>query len=449
MISGSFHFLKLERAVFYAMATRSLGIIAGPVTVLIITSSFTLELQGYYFTFASILALQTLLEMGLGTAIQQIASHEWARLAFDSKGAFQGDARAFSRLATLLRFALKWYAVAGLAAVAGLGAGGYFFFSGSSQGVHIAWLWPWMTVALFTGVNLFFLPGFSLLEGCNQVSQVYGFKLLLGLFYRIVLWAAMLAGGGLWAVTAERGLMMVMTALFFLFRYGRFFRDLIRSGDSYRMFWRDEIWPLQWRFALVWITGYFVFSLFVPVLFKFQGPVAAGRIGMTWALIAAIMALSHAVIAARMPRFAILAAKKAYIELDRLFFQSLWACVLVMFSGALIVAGAIYLLTGMAHPLADRFLPLPPTVLFLLATLFHQVRHAMGSYLRAHKREPYLVISIIEAGLILAVLFPLGKWFGAMGMAAGFLSVTSVMFVPALIIFQRCRVRWHYEKSSE
>lgn len=39
-----------------------------------------------------------------------------------------------------------------------------------------------------------------------------------------------------------------------------------KTGD-FRVSWKTEIWPLQWRIALSWLSGYFIFQLFTPILF--------------------------------------------------------------------------------------------------------------------------------------------------------------------------------------
>ena len=37
-----------------------------------------------------------------------------------------------------------------------------------------------------------------------------------------------------------------------------------------------EIFPNQWKIALSWVSGYFIFHFFNPVLFA-EGPVVAGQ----------------------------------------------------------------------------------------------------------------------------------------------------------------------------
>ncbi|MHC4945615.1 MAG: polysaccharide biosynthesis protein [Planctomycetota bacterium] len=436
------NFLNLDRAALYAMLFRSLGIVTGPITVLVIAAAFTPELQGYYYTFIAVLSLQTLIELGLGAAIQQVASHEWARLEMDESGGIRGDEESLSRLSTVARFAIKWYASAAGIAILALGMGGYFFFAASPEHPDLAWKSPWVLLAAFTGLNLLLSPGLPILEGCNQVAQVYRFRLFQGIVIRIALWLGMLLGGGLWALVLERGLALFLCGLFYIIRFARFFSDLLRKSDLQHRFWREEIWPLQWRFAVVWISG-FLPTLFIPALFAIQGPIAAGRIGMTWSITSALMSVSFAVILARMPRFAICIANREFDDLDRLFSLSLRSAVVLFLGGSIAFIGALYLLEQAGYELADRFLSILPTTLFLSAVFLQLIRFSLGTYLRAHKREPYLLLSVIEAVLTLAILYPLAKNYGATGLAFGFLIVSAILIFPACAIFKRCRTEWH------
>ena len=83
-------FLEIDRAVIFGLLAKLRSICAGLVTVILIAIHFTPELQGYFYTFATILALQIFVELGLGTVIIQFASHEWSKLKLDKFGHIMG-----------------------------------------------------------------------------------------------------------------------------------------------------------------------------------------------------------------------------------------------------------------------------------------------------------------------------------------------------------------------
>ncbi len=116
---------RMDRPTLYAAANRLWGSAGGLLTAALVASFFTPELQGYYFTFASLLTLQTFVELGFGELLQQFVSHEWAKT---SSGRPEERERALSRLAGLLRFSLRWYGGCALVLGAVLGAAGSLYF---------------------------------------------------------------------------------------------------------------------------------------------------------------------------------------------------------------------------------------------------------------------------------------------------------------------------------
>jgi hypothetical protein len=73
-----------------------------------------------------------------------------------------------------------------------------------------------------------------------------------------------------------------------------------------------------------------------------------------------------------------------------------------------------------------------------------QVCYAEATYLRAHKREPLMALSV-GAGAGLAVLaLVLGREYGASGVGIAYLSVVALGMLPVgTLITLRCREAWH------
>jgi len=126
---------------------------------------------------------------------------------------------------------------------------------------------------------------------------------------------------------------------------------------------------MQWRIALSWISGYFAYSLFTPVLFHYQGAVVAGQMGMTWAFVGALVTVHRAGLAPRAPTFGMLIAQRKYGELDRIFWQTLIGVIVVTTLGALALWLAVFTLNVLQNPFAARLLPPTPTGFMLLASI--------------------------------------------------------------------------------
>ena len=97
----------LDWASSYATLGNISSFLIGPVTAYLITVYFSPELQGYYYTFGSIITLRFFAEVGLGQAIIQFASHEWANLNLNNEGKILGSPASKSRLAGLARNLLQ------------------------------------------------------------------------------------------------------------------------------------------------------------------------------------------------------------------------------------------------------------------------------------------------------------------------------------------------------
>jgi hypothetical protein len=97
MLLGMLQIAAVDQAVAFAVLGNIAALILGPITALLIATRFSPELQGYYYTFGSLLTLQVLLDVGFGQAVIQFASHEWSRLTLDHEGRIGGDADSLSR----------------------------------------------------------------------------------------------------------------------------------------------------------------------------------------------------------------------------------------------------------------------------------------------------------------------------------------------------------------
>lgn len=435
--------LEIDRAVFFAVMGKAWALPAGLVTMLLIGVFFSPELQGYYYTFTSVLAMQVFAELGLGTVLTYFASHEWAKLGLDQHGRVTGDADALSRLTSLARFALRWYWVAGAVMTLVLIIGGLVFF-GAAGDQEFQWKVPWILLCVVTGVSLCMVPIWALLEGCNQVSNVYTFRLIQSVALNIAGWGAIFLGAGLWAAAIGVSAGVLVTAILIGRRYGGLIRTIfLTQPKGPCLMWRTDIFPLQWRIALSWSSGYFVFSLFTPVLFHYHGPVVAGQMGMTWIFINALMAVAASWVMPKAPQFGILIAQQKYTELDHLLWR-LTAIVLAVTAVAALVTWAFVLvLHQLHHPFATRLLAPSSTGYLLLATFIMSASLPMSIYLRAHKKEPLLVLQLINGLLTGIAVLVLGKHYSAEGMVIGYLAVTALLTPFVALIWHRRRAEWH------
>jgi O-antigen/teichoic acid export membrane protein len=383
-------------------------------------------------------------ELGLGTVIIQFASHEWSNLSLDKYGYIKGDNNALSRLASLAKISLKWYSVGAIIVFLGLSIGGYIFFSRSPD-CGILWEYPWFTLCFLTGVNICLVPLWSLLEGCNQVSNVYAYRLIQGVVSSLSIWVAILLGAGLWTASVSSITIFICALFFISYKYRNFFKILLFSNiQGSRVEWFKDIFPMQWRIAVSWISGYFSFSLFTPVLFKYYGPVVAGQMGMTWSLTAVIGAIGTLWVAPKVPLFGMFIAKKEYIKLDTLF----WRLTKIVFFVSVIFSSfiwtVIYILNLFNFKIAERLLSPLQFSIFLVGQIILTISIPASSYLRAHKKEPLLYLSLAYGMLIATSILVLGKFYSIIGIALGYLLINLIITPLVFVVWSKCKKEWHF-----
>ena len=438
----------MDRAVMFAVLSKVWSLFAAPITLLLISLYLKPEVQGLYYTFLSLVAMQSFVELGFCIVITQFASHEWAGLYLDDSGFISGDERARQRLISLGRLVFKWYACASIIFVLLVGGGGYLFLS-QSPDLGISWKGPWFSLMVVAGLQLWALPFLSLLEGCNQVHTIYRFRFVQGVFISLAMWMAMSLDFGLWMAIAGVGAGLIATLYLILIVYRKFFQPFFTFKPEQEIHWKEEIWPMQWRLALGGSMGYFMVSIYTPVMFHYHGPVVAGQMGMTWQLVAALGSLAMAWVATKVPRFGILVAKKNYTELDRFFFRTSGISMGVISLGAVLLWLLVYGLNYFEHPLAQRLLSPLPFGLFIVGTVLGQIAQCQSAYLRAHKKEPFLLYSFVYGLLNGIVVWFFGSRFGAIGASVGYLSVMLLVSVPlGSYIWVTCRRKWHADYSE-
>lgn len=438
------HALGLDRAAALAIATKLWSTGAGLITTLLVATEFSPSIQGYYYTFLSVLALQIFAELGLGVVITAYGSHEWAQLGVDERGRIVGEADAMSRLSSLGRFAIRWYGVAAAILVVLLTTGGFVFFGSSAAEQVALWAGPWVALCALTGLNLCFVPLWSLLEGCNQVTSVYASRLVQSIATSATAWIAISLGAGLWVVPLIALASLLAAAATIGRRHHAFFRQILLERPSGpQLAWKSDILPMQWRVALSWLSGYFTFYLFTPVLFHWSGAVVAGRMGMTWALIGVLTGVAASWIATKAPMFGILIAQRRFDELDRMFWRLSVVVVVFACAGAATIWTAVYVLNAIGQPAAARLLPPKETGYLLLGTIIVCASLPMSTYLRAHKREPLLVVSIGSGLLTGASILLLGRYRGAEGAALGYVVSMALVAPFIVLVWQRRRTEWH------
>lgn len=442
--------IGVDKAIAYSSGSRVVQGLTGVLSVFFITSFLTGVEQGFYYTFGSILALQVFFELGLTGIMTQYVAHEASHLQLNANYQYEGEEKYKSRLSSLIHFCVKWYFVLAIIVFLFLVVVGFVFFKtyGDKQSEEVSWQVPWLLICISTAINIFQSPFISILTGIGKIKEMSKIGFYLQLIVPVN-WIGLALGFKLY-ILGLCGILSTALWQMYIWKTGlaKIIVNLWRVKVSERVSYFKEIFPYQWKIALSWISGYFIFQLFNPVLFATEGAVVAGQMGMTLSALNSIRAFSESWMNTKIPHYSKLIALKEYLNLDSLFNKTLKQMVSISSGLLLLFLFIIWILnvTGFRfgnHLLAERFLSYGPLLLMMTAVGFQQFISSWAMYLRCHKQEPFLVLSICNGIACLLSTFYLGKWFGLYGVTIGYCLITILVTPWAYWIYRTKKSEWH------
>jgi hypothetical protein len=440
------HAVGLDRAIGFTVTGRVLQGLGSVVNVLLILHFLTLPAQGYYYALWSLVALQSVFELGFSFVVLQMAAHERVHLRFDPGGAITGDPIAHVRLASLLQRTVRWYCFASLLMGVSLLIGGTWFFSlHQAPSEPILWLWPLRVAVLACMIAFALGPVLSFLEGCGQVTSVARIRLFQSLASALAAWTAMISHHGLYAPAMVLLSQSIVAAVMLWSRRSLLLPLLQMPVFDRGISWREEVWPFQWKIAVSWLCDYFIFQLFTPVIFAFRGPSEAGRMGLSINIVTQMSALMLVWMSTKAAPFGSLIARTDRNGLDALFFRSFRQSFFLLTAASATVFTGVLAIPWFLPRLANRIVPWPVFLLLLLTAIGSHVVQSEAIYLRAHKCEPFLIQSILIALATATSVTFFAKSSGTFGVAvASFVVLGICGTISATLIFLSRRRAWGY-----
>lgn len=446
----------VDQAVAYAVAAKAWQLIAGQLTALAIVFCLTKTEQGYYYAFLYLLAMQIFVELGLHVVLINVSSHEWSQLRHENSE-IQGDSTAKARLSALTRTSTKWYSIAAILFTVLVGVSGLIYFSPADfvkDATHtVAWTAPWLCLVVLTGLQLCILPKTAILEGCGQLPTINRIRFWQAIAGSAVVWTIMVSGGAIWALCGSALVRLIGEYYLVATKYRGFFQSLEEVTDERAIDWKLEVVPLQWRIAVQGVLYWFASHLAGLVLFKVHGEATGGRFGLMWTVLTAVQSASMAWVETRRPLFGQLIAEKNYTELDRQFFRMSQISMALVLAGATLVVSGVYVVNEFDLPyfdhIADR-LPTPlATLTFAVAFVSYQPALCTNLYVRAHKRDPFLIPAIVSSLSIATLVSVLGWHYSIQGAGIGYLigvgAIQSPIWVTVWLVTRR---RWHQQGGA-
>ena len=397
MINNLKNILKIDGAAKYALVGRGWNLFSGLAMLAIVVRVFPTEELGYYYSFSAVLAAQVIFELGIGVLATHFASDCFGRIDWLNKSVIKGDLYSVCRLRSLFRVILSWYFVIAVLVILLLGPAGWLLFSTSEGGGSIKWTLPWVFFVITTAANIVLQGVFSLLDGCQCIDSTARIRFWQSVFGSFVGLIVLALGGGLFVLPALNGVIFLIGSLLLLKDKFLFLQDML-FGDvdsSAKINWLRDIWPLQWKLALSWLSGYFIFQTFVPVVFKFCGSTEAGQLGLSLSIANSLMGFAMSWFNTQSPKFAQLISRREYVVLDTLFQNTIVVTGVSLLFVSILVVISLCWIPLVGSVLVGKVLPVDLFAILLAASNLNYLTISQAAYLRAFREEPYLVISIV------------------------------------------------------
>jgi hypothetical protein len=423
-------FSSIDTHIVMTLLFRSWSALAGALVTLLIPLFLEKEEQGVFYTLLSLVAVQVFFELGLNQIIVQMVGSEVAHLHRDGVGGYTGDAQRLQRLAAQAALFRRWYLVASVCFLLAAGAGGAMFLADA----HPEAIPVWLMLVLFNSVTLCFSPALAILEGCGHVDRIAGLRLMQSVVGYALLLTLLLSGAGIWSVLALSLSGAILSARFVLSQ-SRELRWLSgRAAPAGVLSWQRDVFPLQWRLAVSWISGYIIMQLFVPVSFASFGSVKAGQIGITMAIFSSIQIIGASWVVARIPVFSGLISTGDWTALKSGFLAAFLRALSFM-----VLASAAVIIGLMLVPdwLRERFASSAIILALAVNLLINSVIFSLACFMRAHREEPMARVSVALALAVLPVLLFAGR-LGMEAMILLYVTANAAIALPwTLVIFRR------------
>lgn len=440
--------IGLNKAILYSSLSSIIGVAGNIITLGLIVSFLSPDEQGYYFTFSSLISIQIFFELGLNGIIVQFIAHDSADLTMNGSR-LTGKEQNISRVASLFKFSFLWYlAFSILLLFTLLFFGEYFFSNFSSSDGAVNWKLPWLVISISTFLNLIITPFSAFLIGVGEISLVMRSQMFQQIVKILTLVVSLTVGLKLYSMGISVILAIIPLLYLFFIKRRAYFIFLSKVKIVEKVDYRSEIFPLQWKIALSWISGYFIFQLFNPILFARDGAVMAGKMGITLSVLNSITSIALVWVSTKAPIFSNYIAKGDFLDLDKLFKKSVTQATIVHVVFLFLFFLCFSLLNYfeikiLGKSVGNRFLPIFAILIMAFSLILNLWISSLSIYLRAHKKEPFLVISIVSAIMCSASIIVFGKLFGLYGMTISYFFVTMIITFFAYDIFCKKRRLWH------
>jgi hypothetical protein len=441
---------RIDMAVAMTVLQRAWGVVAGLVMVLMTSTLFSREMQGYYYTFNSLIALQAFFELGLSFVLTQLVSHEIVKLdeGYDSSP-WERQA-AINRIGLLSQSVRRWFAILSIVFAIAVGIGGLVFLKQGSSAVPARqWVGAWLLIVVAAAVNLYYSPQLAIAEGTGKIAHVARLRLAQTIVGYVSCWIIVFIHPTLYAAACISVVSALTSGWWLRRRSGvpTFVEQVAQGAQGYG--WRRDIFPLQWRIGVSWMSGYLLYQVFTPFVFAHRGAAEAAMIGLSIAVFGNISLIAMSWMSASTPLLSGLVARRDRAELRRRFLHLFLQSIAFQIVACIGLCGVISMGRYFDLKIMHRFLPLSDLILIGVVTTCNISIFALATFMRVHKEEPMLWNSLVCGVLVAGSTYFTSFWGTSYVLMAYCAIIVAISLPWTIAIFIRYWQRNETDEAAE
>ena len=418
-------------------------LISGPIMLLLIPFYLTPEQQGYWYLFGSIAALSTFADLGFSNIVLQFSAHEYAFLEINSEGYLLGTESNLKKISSFFKFVIIWLRNICSVSFPIIVCVGVIFLARDK--VLSIYLLPWLIYALGSLINFFNNTILSFLEGMNQISKIQKTKFIVAFFNTLIIAAGLLLQINIYSLSF--GMLLSSSFMFFtIFKtYGKIVKQMWKESKTFSYPWKKEILPLFKKYILSFVSGYFLFQIYTPLMHLFHGAEYSGKVGITMSLVTAAFQLANIFIYTITPQINMLIEKKDWKMLDNLFRNRLLLslCSYIFLWGCFAIFVYFFADFAFIPHILPRFLSYKGISILVFCYFIQLFVNSWAVYLRGHKQEPYWLTGIFAAVWVFLLTSLAGKMLSPDLFFIGLLSHYIWGLPVSYIIYRNDKKKWH------
>lgn len=399
----------IDKSIFWSIVNRGLGIVRAPITIFCIVQYLTVEEQGTWYTFTSLSAISMLADLGFASITTHFISHEYAHLRFEGNK-IVGDEKRLDRFIAFIYFSVKFYRGISLIAIVILIGAGFWYFSTADSEILIAWI----LYSFVGGAGLLVAMFQAIYQGLNKVKEIHINILINSLLVTTITCLMLSFGFKMWALVLGTFLGSSLAAIG-LFQMGKqFWKQIYSYQIKYIYNFFNETLELQLRYAVSFIASYLIGFLYVPAIYKFVNAEEAGKVGLVISIVTVISSIAYSWTQTKVPTFNMLVSQKKIGELNQLIKNATIQSTFVYITLSVLMLIIISLSSNtFLNRYTNRLPDISIIILYICSQLLNIFINSLTLYLRAFKKEPLMIVQILNSiFLLFAIVLVLKAGFG-------------------------------------